>query len=197
LAALFLSLLLRALTPTPTRAPIYPDAPGSGPIYRKGAAGGNNWPLRGGKKSNFEGGVRVNALVSGGLLPSAARGSSLTDLMAMEDLYATYCALAGVDPADARAAAAGLPPVDGLNLWPLLSGANASAPRTEVWLGSGGAGDSDGSTNPIVQGYIRADGYKVLYGNVIENTWTGPFYRAFLPPALSPSAPRAPPLLKP
>ena len=122
--------------------------------------------------------MRVNALVSGGLLPAAARGSTLTDLMAMEDLYATYCALAGVEPADARAAAAGLPPVDGLNLWPLLSGANASAPRTEVWLGSGGAGDSDGSTNPIVQGYIRADGYKVLYGNVIENTWTGPFYRA-------------------
>ena len=148
--------------------------------------------------------MRVNALVSGGLLPAAARGSTLTDLMAMEDLYATYCALAGVEPADARAAAAGLPPVDGLNLWPLLSGANASAPRAEVWLGSGGAGDSDSSAAPIVQGYIRADGYKVLYGNVIENTWTGPFYRACCPragalpsapppPALSHRAPCAPP----
>ena len=123
--------------------------------------------------------MRVNALASGGLLPAAVRGTTLTDLMAMEDLYATYCALAGVEPGDARAAAAGLPPVDGHDLWPLISGANATGPRTEVWLGSGGAGDSDNSNNPIVQAYIRADGYKVLYGNVNQNTWTGPFYRAW------------------
>ena len=77
---------------------------------------------------------------------------------------------------DKRAAAAGLPPVEGHNLWPLLSGANATGPRTEVWLGSGGAGDEDNSKSPIVQALIRADGYKVLYGNVIENTWTSAFY---------------------
>jgi hypothetical protein len=45
-----------------------------------------------------------------------------------------------------------------------------------VWLGSGGAGDVDNSKDPIVQGLIRADGYKVLWGNVIENTWTSAFY---------------------
>jgi hypothetical protein len=28
----------------------------------------------------------------------------------------------------------------------------------------------------LLQGLIRADGFKILYGNVIENTWTGPFY---------------------
>ena len=28
----------------------------------------------------------------------------------------------------------------------------------------------------MVQGLIRADGYKVLYGNVIENAWTSAFY---------------------
>ncbi len=122
--------------------------------------------------------MRVNALASGGLIPAARRGSTITDLTAMEDLYTTYCGLAGVSAQDAKAKAAGLPPVDGLDLWPLLSGANTTGPRTEVWLGSGGAGDTDNSKSPIVQAYIRADGYKVLWGNVIENAWTGPFYRA-------------------
>jgi arylsulfatase B len=120
--------------------------------------------------------VRVNALAAGGLIPAAMRGKILQDWTAMEDLYATYCGLAGVGTEDDKAKAANLPPVDGLDLWPLLSGANATGPRTEVWLGSGGAGDSDNSKDPIVQAYIRADGYKVIYGNVIENTWTGPFY---------------------
>jgi arylsulfatase I/J len=147
-----------------------------GPIYRDGAAGANNFPLRGGKKSNFEGGVRVNTLVSGGLLPASSHGVTTEALFGIEDWYSTFCRLAGVDPRDAAGEAAGLPPVDGLDLWPFLSGANATAPRTEVWLGSNGAGDSDTSTKPIVQALIRADGYKVLWGNVIEDAWTGPFY---------------------
>jgi arylsulfatase I/J len=161
--------------PSSLSPPLPPTAQG-GPIYRNGAAGANNWPLRGGKKSNWEGGVRVNSLASGGLLPAAQRGRTLEDFVAMEDFYVTYCALAGVSPHDAKAEAAGLPPVDGLNLWPLLSGSNATGPRTEVWLGSGGAGDDDSSKDPIVQALIRADGYKVLFGNVIENTWTSAFY---------------------
>ena len=36
-----------------------------GPIFQAG----NNFPLRGGKYSNFQGGIRVNAFVSGGYLP--------------------------------------------------------------------------------------------------------------------------------
>lgn len=42
-----------------------------GEIIFKGICGGNNWPLRGGKFSNFEGGIRVNAFVSGGWVPTA------------------------------------------------------------------------------------------------------------------------------
>ena len=47
--------------------------------------------------------------------------------------YATWCALAGVDPTDERGAKAGLPPVDGVNLWPYISGETDTSPRTEVF----------------------------------------------------------------
>jgi arylsulfatase I/J len=40
-----------------------------GPI----AGGANNYPMRGGKFSNWEGGIRVAAFVSGGVVPAARR----------------------------------------------------------------------------------------------------------------------------
>lgn len=52
----------------------------------------NNYPLRGGKHSHFEGGVRVAAFVAGGWLPAARRGAVVDDLIAIED----WCAAATV-----------------------------------------------------------------------------------------------------
>ena len=46
--------------------------------------------------------------------------------------YATFAALAGVNKTDTRAALADLPPVDGLDLWPYLTGQVKKSPRTEV-----------------------------------------------------------------
>jgi arylsulfatase I/J len=157
-------------------------ADNGGPIYGgsfecktcDGDAGASNWPLRGGKHSNFEGGVRVNALVSGGLLPAAARGRVLDGLASVEDLFVTFARRAGIDPFDKRGAAAGLPPVEGLDLWPWWSGANASSPRSEVVLGACAGGAADGPTS--VQGLIRADGYKLLVDELIDAVWQGPFY---------------------
>jgi len=58
--------------------------------------GANSYPLRGGYFNNWEGGVRVAALLSGGALPPAVRGSKLQGFIHEADWYATFCHLAGV-----------------------------------------------------------------------------------------------------
>ena len=93
------------------------SADNGGPVYCAGCAGANNWPLRGGKASNWQGGIRVNSWVSGGLVPSAMHGMKLAGLAAVWDWYGTFAGLAGADPTDHRAEAAGLPPVDSVDLW--------------------------------------------------------------------------------
>ena len=53
------------------------------------------------------------------------------------DWYRTFAQLAGVPEEaifDQRAKAASLPPLDSLDVWPMLSGANATSPRIEIPL---------------------------------------------------------------
>ena len=107
-----------------------------GPVYFGGAGGANNHPLRGGKASNWQGGIRVNSWIGGGAVPAAMRGKKLEGLTAVWDIYATFAGLAGVDPTDHSAAAANLPPIDSVDLWPYLSGATTSSPRTRLAIGS-------------------------------------------------------------
>ena len=54
-----------------------------GPIYAGGGA--NNWPLRGAKFAEFEGGYRVNAFVSGGYLPDIQRGNVTEEYIHVSD----------------------------------------------------------------------------------------------------------------
>jgi arylsulfatase I/J len=69
------------------------------------------------KFTDFEGGTRVAAWVSGGALPTAVRGTTHTKgLMHIADWYATLSELAGVDPTDAKAATfPGIPPIDSVS----------------------------------------------------------------------------------
>jgi arylsulfatase I/J len=93
-------------------------------------------------------------------------------LIEVADFYTTFCSLAGVDPFDEKGALYGLPPVEGLDLWPLLSGINKTSPRTEVVIGGDTTDGSDGAT--LVVGIIRSDGYKLLIGNTTGGCWQGP-----------------------
>ena len=110
---------------------------GHGGACWNGQAGASNWPLRGGKHNSFEGGIRVNAFVSGGYVPESKRGTREEGMMHIADWYTTFCNIVGVPATDPWAASSNLPGIDGLNLWPLLSGQNDTSPRTTILVDDG------------------------------------------------------------
>jgi len=126
------------------------------------SAGGNNFPLRGGKYSPWEGGVRVAAFVSGGFLPPAVRGSRHDGIVHGSDWYTTFCKLAGTDATDEWAKVSGLPPVDGLDVWPMIS-TNGKSPHEDVAL-------------PIDANTLILGDWKLLLGKVNLSEYTGPYY---------------------
>ena len=72
--------------------------------------------------------------------------------MHITDWHTTFAALAGVaaPAADGRAAALGLPAVDSLDVWPMVSGANTTSPRVELPLNGNGSIMSFPGTGLIV-----------------------------------------------
>ena len=140
-----------------------------------------NYPLRGSKGSDFGGGVRVAAFVGGGFLPAAMRGTTIDGLMHITDWHVTFAALAGAtDPTtDARAAAKGLPPVDSLDMWQMVSGANSTSPRVELPLSGSGNGTSLKGTALIVtcpasSACPASKGrFKLVRGTMSNGAWPG------------------------
>ena len=114
---------------------------------------GSNHPLKGSKHSFFEGGVRSLAFVNGGLLPESRRGQSTDGFIHIADWYTTFCKLAGVDPDDSGT---GKFPVDGLDVWPIITGENEKTQHEEIVLGY----NFDGSH--AEQGAIIIDSYKLI-----------------------------------
>jgi hypothetical protein len=119
------------------------------------------------------------------------RGKKLEGLTCVWDIYATFAHLAGADPTDHSAAAAGLPPVDSINLWPYLSGQSKTSPRSIVPIGSttcqGGFKEGCinqwgwGDVKTIVQGVIQDRGpdgglWKLMTGANPMDGWQGPRY---------------------
>ena len=88
--------------------------------------GARNQPLRGGKRSTFEGGVRVPAAMRWpGVLPAGAQSGQLMTVM---DLFPTLAAAARVEPRNRL-------PFDGENLWPAIA-AGRPVPRRGIFFGS-------------------------------------------------------------
>lgn len=87
-----------------------------------------NAPLRGGKHTFFEGGVRVMSFISGPLVPVARRGKRWTGMAASADWYRTI--VEGVAAGNVPDTTGPRPP-DALNLWPSILDGSAG-PRTEV-----------------------------------------------------------------
>ena len=101
-------------------------------------------PLRGGKYSDFEGGVRTTTFISGGYVPSERRGQVHSGVVSVADWYTIFSELAQVDPEDTQALEANkwlkeqglslLAPVDGKKgqLQAIFSG--QKGPRDDVPL---------------------------------------------------------------
>lgn len=134
-----------------------------GPIGMQESASTNH-PLRGGKYSELEGGVRATAFMSGGFVPAALRGTTSQVVLHVADWYATFAALANLPyPTDHAAAASGLPPLDSVNAWPALTG--QAAPYTHEYLPLSASALLDAKT-----------GLKLLRGTQKPSGWQGSSY---------------------
>lgn len=96
----------------------------NGPWLSYGDHAGSALPLREGKGTSWEGGVREPCIMHWpGRIPA---GTECGELAATIDLLPTLARLAGAD----------LPPnkIDGLDIWPLMAGeANAKSPHEAYW----------------------------------------------------------------
>ena len=99
-----------------------------GPVLGGDAVGSRNWPLRGGKHSVWEGGVRAVAFVTGfGIQPSVV-GRSYDNLMHGVDWLPTMSAVAGYP-------LTGTLPLDGVSQWDSIH-QGGTAVRTDIVLGN-------------------------------------------------------------
>lgn len=95
----------------------------------------NNYPLRGTKGQPWDGGVRVSAFVSGGVVPPQRRGTNTSAFISVADWYPTLLGLAGVSPEDIRDDvnySGAVRSLDGIDAWPVLMGEADSLGRE--WL---------------------------------------------------------------
>ena len=76
----------------------------------------------------------MTAFVSGGLLPAAMRGTNISSPIHICDWYSTFCNLAGVDPTDDHA---GVPSIDSINQWDVITGKASAPARTEIHPATG------------------------------------------------------------
>ena len=116
---------------------------------------GSNYPLKGSKMTMFEGGVRSLAFANGGMLPPSMRGKTSEGFIHIADWYPTFCKMAELDPSDSGT---GKFPVDGLDVWQIISGENATTQHGEIVLGY------NFTLNANPTGAIIVGEYKLIVG---------------------------------
>ncbi len=95
------------------------------------ASGARNTPLRGGKGSTYEGGIRVPAVMR---WPGKIKAGAVSQqMMTMMDYFPTLTAAAGIEAGDHR-------PFDGRNLWPSIQ-AGRVEPREDIFFSVEGGRD--------------------------------------------------------
>lgn len=104
--------------------------------------------------------MRSASFVSGGVLPASRRGQNESRLVHITDWYSTFCHLAGVDPSDSHP---GVPDIDAVNQWPVISGESTEPARTEVFT---------------VENMLIQNDWKILQGekDLGDARWSGPLY---------------------
>jgi len=133
-------------------------------------AGGNNWPLRGGKGSLWEGGMRGVGFVHSPLIKHRA-GTVNSGLMHVSDWFPTILALAGHNPVDLN--------VDGFDIWKSISDGEPN-PRNEILYNidplkpKRGIRSNIGQFDNRVQSAIRVGNWKLITGDPGEGSWIAP-----------------------
>ena len=94
-------------------------------------------------------------------MPVKMHGRKIEEYIHIADWFSTFCALAGVDPTDEAASKVDLPPIDSINMWPLISGQNITSTRIEI---------------PISYSTLISGEFKILTGTQLQAGWTGPEY---------------------
>jgi len=86
------------------------------------ASASSNWPLRAGKATVFEGGIRGVSFIVGGanVFPAAAIGTTIHGLTDAIDVFPTLAGLAGAKVS---------PVVDGIDIWPAITHGSPVARR--------------------------------------------------------------------
>jgi len=136
-------------------------------------AGGNNWPLRAGKGSLFEGGIKGVGFVHSPLLPRP--GTLNSGLMHVSDWFPTILGLAGHNTAGLNA--------DGFDIWKSISDGEPS-PRKEILhnidpvMPNRGSRLNIGQFDNRVRAAIRVGNWKLItgdpYNEVEPSGWTAP-----------------------
>ena len=134
--------------------------------------GGNVFPFRGGKGSDWEGGYRVPAFLAGGFLPPALAGTTYDEIVAIKDWFATFCRLGGGRVctglgADPSGDAVGQHPVESINLWPYLTREQSGKVYTSLQLGPTALLDT---VDGVLYKYINSNnGYNLLTSTLYPN----------------------------